>query len=163
MNTGPEFDTPEWRKIRDEKLIQWVGDKEAVDFLILYGDICEKFDDLEDGDSEDRLDLGELMFQCMGELPSNPFFDKWKHVLIPIMVMGINAWQDANFLENHPKTTNDLALSYVFRYKYVEIVPIVIFLTQGWTGMREVSLEVRRFFMGNETLEEYKDDLNRDT
>jgi hypothetical protein len=90
-------------------------------------------------------------------MPLNPFFDRFKAQLIPILITGINAWLDANELEKG--SDNDKVFSYVLRDWYAELIAFVICLARGRDYMRAVSMDVRAFFTHHETLEEYKADL----
>lgn len=154
----PEFDTEEWRAIRDKKLLEWTGDINAVWFVRQFGDICEVFDDLVDKDKPvTDADIARTLFVCLTELPLNPFFDKYKHQLIPVIVTGINAWLDANVLEKGSQ--NDRVFSYVLRDWYAEIIAYCIYLCRGRDYMRSVSMEVRHFFTHHETLEQYRENL----
>jgi len=90
-------------------------------------------------------------------MPLNPFFEKHKHRLIPVIVTGINAWLDANALEKG--TDNDKVFAYVLRDWYAELIAYVIYLTRGRDYMRSVSMQVRNFFTHHETLEQYREAL----
>ena len=153
-----EFDTPAWRVLRNEKLLEWVKEPHAVDFLLQFGDAAELFDDLIDRDKQiEDAHIIRVLFSTWTELPVNPFFEKFKHQLIPVMVTGINAWLDANILEKGSK--NDQVFAYVLRDWYAELVALVIYLVRGRDYMRQVSVEVRRFFTHHETLEQYREKL----
>ncbi|RBO54778.1 hypothetical protein DSD19_04535 [Rhodovulum sp. BSW8] len=152
------FDSEAWRRLRDEKLMEWICDEFAVQFIVTFSDVCEVFDDLWDGDKPvTRDDLSRTLFNCLAEIPINPFFDRFKQQLVPIIITGINAWLDANALENGNR--NDRVFAYVLRDWYMELIAFVIYLTRGRDHMRRVSLDVREFFTHHETLEEYMGDL----
>lgn len=154
-----EFDTQEWRGIRNQKLAEWIGDPNAIRFILDFSDACELFDDLIDQDKP--LEDGHVvrvLFNLLTELPVNPFFDRWKQNLIPIIITGINAWLDANDLEKG--SDQDKVFAYVLRDIYMELLSFVIYLTKGRDYMRQVSLEVRHFFTHHETLEQYKERLS---
>jgi hypothetical protein len=99
-----------------------------------------------------------VFYTLLIELPLNPFFDKFKRELVPLMVAGINAWQDANELEKG--SDNDKALAYVLRDWYVELVMFVVYLLHGRDRARELSMEIRRFFSQHETLHAYMEKLS---
>lgn len=152
----PEFDTQAWRELRNRKLREWVGNDDAVQFILAFAEVCEVWDDLIDKDKpidDDRIN--SVFWTLLAEMPLNPFFDRFKANLIPILSTGINAWLDANELEKRG-TENDLVFAYVLRDWYMEFVSFVIMLTRGRAYMREVSMEVRRFFTHQETLDEYR-------
>jgi hypothetical protein len=45
-----EFDTPQWRVDRDARLMAWVQNPYAVQFILAIGDAAELWDDLIDQD-----------------------------------------------------------------------------------------------------------------
>jgi hypothetical protein len=154
----PEFDTEAWRELRDRKMMEWTGDMNVIWFIRQFGDVCEVFDDLIDKDKPvTDADIARTLFVVLTELPLNPFFDKYKHQLVPIIVTGINAWLDANKLEKGSQ--NDRVFSYVLRDWYAEIIAYCIYLCRGREYMQTVSMEVRGFFTHHETLEQYREKL----
>lgn len=155
---GLEFDSLEWQAARDRKLLEWTKDPYAVQFITQFSDTCELFDDLIDKDKPIPEDhVVRVLFIVLTEMPVNPFFDKYKHLLIPVMVTGINAWLDANTLEKG--SDNDKVFAYVLRDWYAELIAYVIYLTRGREYLRTVSLEVRNFFTHHESLEAYRENL----
>lgn len=156
MNQGtPIFDTPPWREMRDKTLREIIPDEWAVKFIIDYGQFCEVWDDLIDGDKfVSKEVISDTFRRLMTEWPMNPFFDRNKITLSPLILTGINAWLDANDLEARGGD-NDTAVSYMLRDFYMELVNWVVFLTTGWSGMREASMRMRDMFT-HETLEQYR-------
>jgi len=153
-----KFDSEEWRAARNQKLVEWVQDPNAVKFVLDFSDACELFDDLIDRDKE--LEDGHVirvLFNLFTEMPVNPFFDRWKAQLIPVIVTGINAWLDANELEKGDD--DQQVFAYVLRDWYMELLAFVIYLTRGRDCMRSVSMDVRHFFTHHETLEQYREKL----
>jgi hypothetical protein len=159
MTPLPEFDTIEWQQLRNGKLVEWVKDPAAIQFILDFSDTCELFDDLIDKDKPiSDAHVVRVLFKVLTEMPLNPFFDHHKARLIPIIVTGINAWLDANSLEQGDD--NDLVFAYVLRDWYMEFVAYVIYLVRGRDYMRAVSLDVRHFFTHHETLDEYRDKMS---
>jgi hypothetical protein len=155
---GHEFDTEDWRKSRDVKLMEWIGDASAVNFILSFSDLCEVFDDLIDKDkpvTDD--DIIRTLFTALVDIPMNPFFAHYRHQLVPVVITGINAWLDANKLERG--SDNDKVFAYVLRDWYAELVSFVIYLTRGRHYLRTVSMDVRTFFTHHETLEQYREGL----
>ena len=54
------------------------------------------FDDLNKWQDEDTYDLSHLL---LVELPDNPFFIANRHSLLPLHLVSLNAWKDANSWE----------------------------------------------------------------
>lgn len=155
---GLEFDTPEWQALRNQKLMEWVGNPDALRFLMIFGDTCELFDDIVDRDVDIPDDHAvRVLFAVLTELPFNRFFESYKHQLVPIIVTGINAWLDSTVLEKG--SDNDKVFAYVLRDWYVELISFIIFALRGQEYLRSVSMEIRHFFTHHETLEAYREKL----
>lgn len=153
-----EFDTPEWQALRNAKLQEWIQDPYAIRFIVDFADTCELFDDMIDRDKPLEDDhIVRVLFKVLTEIPLNPFFDRFKNQLIPIIITGINAWLDSTALENG--SDNDKVFAYVLRDWYMEFVAYVVYLTRGRDYMRDTSMEIRQFFTHHETLEEYKEKM----
>ena len=155
----PEYDTAEWQTLRDEFILGWVQDANALQFIKIIGDTAELWDDLIDQDKPiSKNDVNRVFMNLTTVLPLNPFFDAYKLQLTPIMIAGINAWHDATALERG--SDNDKAIAYVLRDWYVELLMYVVYLTRGYDAMRSISVEARKFFGQHETLEEYREKLS---
>jgi hypothetical protein len=157
-DSGLEYDTEAWRAQRDAKLLEWVGDRNAVSFILMFFDVCEVFDDLIDKDKPvTDEDIVRTLFNTLVDIPLNPFFAQFRHQLVPVIITGITAWLDANKLEKG--SDNDKVFSYVLRDWYAELISFVIYLTRGRAYLQNVSLSVRTFFTHHETLEQYREGL----
>lgn len=152
-----EYDGPAWRLQRNEKLTTWVQDPAAISFFLTVADASELFDDVVDNDKPiEAGHVERVAFSLLTQLPLNPFFDRFKGQLCPIMHTGINAWLDATAMEKGSDHEKNHA--YVLRDWYMELLMYVIHITRGREYMRSISAEVRAFFMA-ETLEAYKEKL----
>jgi hypothetical protein len=150
------FDSPEWRFQRNEKLATWVQDPAAISFMLAVADASELFDDVVDNDKPiEAGHVERVAFSLLAQLPLNPFFDRFKTQLCPIMHTGINAWLDATAME---KDYDLQERSYVLRDWNLELLLHVVYLTRGRDYMRSVSLDIRKFFL-HETLDEYREKL----
>ena len=155
---GLEFDSGAWQQQRNQKLLAWTNDPYAVQFIVQFSDACELFDDMIDKDKPIPDDhVVRVLFVLLTEMPLNPFFDRHKTSLIPVIVTGINAWLDANQLEKG--SDNDRVFSYVLRDWYAELIAFVVYLTRGREYLRGASMDIRRFFTHHETLEQYRGEL----
>ena len=150
----PEYDSDSWRTLRNSLMHNWVKDVHAVQFLLTIGSVAEVWDDLVDKDNEvTESEINKTFLALLTELPLNPFFDQYKFRLVPLMVTGINTWQDSNILSKG--SDNDKAMAYVLRDWYVELVMFVVYLLHGYEAMRNVSIDIRRFFSQHESLQAY--------
>lgn len=154
----PEFDTNEWLKLRDAKLMEWLQDEPAVQFCQIVGMSTELFDDMSDRDVDiEDHQLFNLIFSLWVTLPNNAFWKAYQHSLTPILLMSLNAWLDANKLETHDADPNDRVYAYTFRNLTLQVLPLCVYLLHGEARMRELSLEIHKFFTGHETFEQYLD------
>ena len=150
-----QFDTPEWLQKRDEKLAEWIVDPSAVEFVRILGMSTELFDDLVDHDKDvSETQIFNLIISLWVKLPFNSFWNAHKGFLMPVLLMSINAWQDANVLEKNKG--NDQVYAYVFRNLTLQVLPMIIFILYGEQRMRELSLEMHRFFTEHESYEQYE-------
>ena len=156
-----EFDTPEWRLVRDEKLREWVQDETALKWFLDFCHVCELFDDAFDQDKPIlKADIATALFAALVEMPTNPFFANHRQVLAGVIITGINAWLDANELEKTEYLAEvryvereDTIKAFCLRDFYMELLAVIIYLTAGPDQMRKVSLEVRRFFQKESFME----------
>lgn len=155
----PEYGSTEWLALRNDMLKIWIQDTNAVNFIKIIGDAAELWDDLIDQDKPIlKSDVNNVFVALTTVLPLNPFFDAYKAQLIPLMITGINTWQDATTLEKG--SDNDKAIAYVLRDWYVELVMYVVYLTRGYDVMRDISASARKFFGQHETLQDYMEKLS---
>lgn len=152
-----KHDSTEWRTLRNQKLSQWIGDPNAVAFLLDVFNVGEVWDDLIDKDKPvEDADIHKAFYTALITLPCNPFYRMYQAQLSGVMVSGIHAWIDANALEKG--TQNDKAYAYVLRVWYMELITLVAQLLHGFDYVRTVSVDIRHFFT-HETLEQYIGEL----
>jgi hypothetical protein len=150
-----QFDTPEWLRLRDEKLMEWFGDTSAVELVRILGISTEIGDDLADGDKPITDEqVANLLLSLWVKLPANAFWNTHRGFLTPVIFMSINAWLDANKLQSGTET--DRVYSYVLRNLTLQIIPLIVFILHGRQRMRELSLEIHHFFTGHETFDQYE-------
>jgi len=70
-----EFDSEEWRELRNAKLDEWLlGNKDAVRCVLDLGQIVETWDDLIDKDKPiSDQDISGSFYAATVNLPLNPF------------------------------------------------------------------------------------------
>lgn len=147
-------DSEDWRAARDAQLAEWVGNPDAVRWLLDFFDVCELFDDLIDKDKPiDDGRVVQALWEALVDMPGNPFFIANAGRLLPVISMGINCWLDANDLEAD-QDLDSLHFSYVMRAAYMQVLPTVVEIVRGREAMRAVSLDIVRFF-GEESFSEY--------
>ena len=158
-------DKEEWRKQRDAKLMNWIGNADAVNLFLDLSDVAEIIDDLWDGDKEVYQWRAErLAFKVFVDIPSNPFMIRYGGLLNPILNQGVHLWLDANQMERNAKNGEDfdhnLNRSYIFRDFFGTALNTIIEICRGREYLRLSSKEINDFFF-SETLEEYKSKFNQ--
>jgi len=135
-----------WKEVRDGVILNWFGgDRHALDFMLAISDITELWDDLIDQDKEiDRKQIDTAFYAALVRMPCNPFYIKHREYLTPLIIAAINSWQDANVLEQGDR--NERALAYTLRNIDIQLVQAIVFITQGYDKMREVSPEIWKMF-----------------
>lgn len=145
--TNLVHDTPDWRTLRDQNLERWfLGNTDAIDCFLLIGQAFEVWDDLIDCDKPvTHADIHGAFLILLFELPGNRFYQAHQHHMRPLLMVGINAWMDANELERERSEWSDV-WAYALRDWYFELFNLFTLLIGGFDQMRAVSLEARRFF-----------------
>lgn len=147
MSSLYEWGSLEWSLERNRKLLDWFGgDEDALAFLLSISTITELWDDLLDADkpiTEQRVH--EAFFQALVRMPCNPFYIKHREHLTPIIIQSINSWMDANIFEQGDATERTLA--YTLRHMDLQLATAIVYLTQGYAKMREISPEMWRYFV----------------
>lgn len=142
-----EWDSKEWRDLRDKKLMEWFkGDKDAVQCLVEISTISEVWDDLIDRDvALTNAEISSAFVCATIKLPNNPFYASNIAALQPLIIMTVNAWMDSEELVKRSDKKSRM-LAFYMRDIGKEIVPLIAFLVGGYAHMRKVSLEIKDFF-----------------
>ena len=159
------FDTAEWRATRNAKMIKWIGQQSAVNWLLDFANICEYFDDAYDKDKPVSNEFTEqIIYTCLVDYPSNQFFQAHSHILTPQVSFVGMLWIGANQLEhramqsqeddNGAELLHDLHRAFTLRNVYVMIIMTVIEIVRGREVAKSLLTEVMDFF-GAERFEEY--------
>lgn len=145
-----EFDSPEWRQVRDAKLLEWFGgNQSAVDFVVAISSIAELWDDLTDRDKEiPQETIDSAMWQMLVTLPTNDFFNQHKSFFVPLIIQSINAWKDS--LELEKSSQSDRAYALTLRILALQITPMVVTILRGPQAARQMSVESWRFFTAHD-------------
>ena len=147
MSAVLKWDSNEWRKVRDANLLVWMcGNQSAVDVVVTLSTIAETWDDLYDGDKKVPRDrLNEALSMALVKLQVNAFYKSNEAIFWSLTVAAINAWMDANELQESNLRQERMLAFHIRNFGY-EIASMAAFRTGGWEHLRRVSLEMRRFF-----------------
>ena len=92
--------TDEWHVQNKANTIRWMqGNKDAIQFIYAFFDAVELWDDLIDKDvAIDDAHINQAFGNLMFSLPANDFFIAHRTYFLPLIMMGINGFHDANEL-----------------------------------------------------------------
>jgi hypothetical protein len=146
----------EWIALRDAKMLRWMADnQEAVDAVNTITGICDVWDDLIDGDRVvTAAAINTAFTKALVGLHQNAFYKRHEAQFFGLMVIGINAWLDANELQNSALEKWRMLAFYLRTFGF-EIAHLAAMLAGGFDHMRRVSMEMRTFFE-NETYAEWE-------
>jgi hypothetical protein len=154
MTSGAEWDSDEWRKLRDAKFMEWLQDPAAVRFVLDMSHFVEIFDDLVDQDKPvSQRDMANAVFSALYHIPANPFFHANRGALLPVIFTCTNAWLDSNELATGDQT--EKALAFTLKGLGVEILLTCISITRGVEYLRTVSADIRRALMAHQSFADY--------
>jgi hypothetical protein len=154
MGEVVKWDSVDWRKVRDVKLTEWLG-PDGAECIVLLSTVSEVWDDLVDRDKTvPASDISNAFIISLVNIETNVFWQTYRTFLFPVMVLGINAWLDANALQNS-RVEKYRMLGFYIRNYAAELVQMAAFCVGGFEHMRKVSLEVREF-LNHETYFEWE-------
>ncbi|BDQ35934.1 hypothetical protein SYK_02940 [Pseudodesulfovibrio nedwellii] len=133
------------QQIAAEQRERWLGilkgDLGAVQFVNDIGFISHVWDDLVDGDSPTVDNVNKAFWLALVGLKENPFYQRHRAELVPLMRSYINCWLDSNIMErgnDHAKS-----VAFVLRDMVSDIVCQCAYLVGGYDWMRQVSPQIR--------------------
>jgi len=117
----------------------------AKAFLKAYSDYAHMIDDAVDGDLKGDIErVVRVNSEWTGQLLFNPFVEKIKGVIYPVMMAGLNAWADSEIATKHPDIRIRRAADVLKSY-HAEIIYQIAYHVGGYDHMREVSKMWRTF------------------
>ena len=153
-----KWDSEEWRAERDEKLLGWMrGDANAVNCVVALSTASELWDDLIDKDRPvTEAEIHKGFISALILVNDNPFWQRFHVKLMPIVVVGTNAWLDANILQDAVLDRDRMMGFYIRNYAY-EMTSMAAYCAGGWEWLRSISMEMRQFFQNNSYFHEIAD------
>lgn len=150
---NPEWDSEQWREARDAQFRAWLGDESAVECIVMISSIVEAWDDLIDGDAVEPERINRTFLFALVGMHRNRFWRQFGDQLLPIMMSCINAWMDSNEWQKGDRKQRMMA--FYLRNMGIELIQAAAFCLGGFERMREISLDVRKFFM-HESYEDWE-------
>ncbi len=121
------------------------GDRNAELFCEAFVEWCHWIDDVVDKDKGwSAQDSIEVNLKILMTIPANPFFDRHKASLVPLIIQAFRAWVDSTRMERAPDVRDRRAADVLKSY-YHEVIWHVAFLTGGFDHMTQVTRRCRQF------------------
>jgi len=149
MSTSRERE--ELGKLITEKIIPLScnNNKVAEAYLNRVFFVVRTLDDLYDGDVPvSKENISKAFFISIIDLNNNSFFRDNFEALNSIHLIGFNAWEEANKLENEGSNINKI-YAHVMRDFICELFVLVAYITGGHENVKTVSALVRTSFIKN--------------
>lgn len=145
-----------WQQKNQELKRKWfLGNEQAIRFINGLFYCVEVWDDLIDKDVPvTDTQINEVFTELMFFLPCNDWFIDHRNYYLPLIMMAINGFHDANaMVSSEQKHLRNLAFH--IRNLGIEIHIATAFLIGGRDHMRAVSREIREWY-AFETFEEWE-------
>ncbi|HDR1870596.1 TPA: hypothetical protein QB623_001297 [Pasteurella multocida] len=135
-----------------------LGDKDAIDAVLILGEASQLMDDIIDGDKEFvPTNVAMTFLRMLTKLCTNPFYLTHVHALTPILYTATCDYLSATEME---KTDDDHAknLAFVLRDNLVSVVIYIAGCIGGDLYGMAMTPKIREFYH-DEKLKEYKGGL----
>ncbi len=133
------------------------GDQDACQIYDMLVTLAHTWDDLVDRDkpvSETRVNRAFLI--ALAYLPSNPLYDKLRHVFAPFWVSIVSAYETANQYErDHDQ--RGLEIGHTLRYAAGHMIAYLVHYCVGEEKAREVMPEVWKAIVAERFEDYYKE------
>lgn len=122
------------------------GNADAAGFLAAFQGKAHLMDDVVDRDVPERMDREHVLVELdwLLALTQNPFVQSHRGQLVPVIVLGMNAWLDANqwevSVDKRKRTAADVLKGF-----YHEVMYLVALLCGGFDHMRAMSAKYRSY------------------
>lgn len=118
------------------------GNREALGFCKAFYDFLHLLDDLFDKDVEVTAErLGVVVVRAVTEFSSNPFFQRYRDLLVPSIQTAIVSWVDSESWKSRVDLREQVAAQ-VLKSQYHE----VFYLVAGIVGGLGHQMQVTRMF-----------------
>jgi hypothetical protein len=113
------------------------GNEYACQIYDCLGELAHTWDDLVDKDKEvSEQRINKAFYIALVYLPTNPLYDELRHVLAPLWVTIISAYETANRYERD-KDEHGIEIAHTLRYAAGHIVSYLITYCSGPDKARE--------------------------
>jgi len=126
-----------------ELISKWSnGNHDAAEFMSNIAAIARLADNITDGDSDDPVsDMGDLLYRTLITMQLNPFYEKHKLSLFPVIVNAIVGWQNSEKWRKSPEPKKRI-FAFVYRELVEQIMWTVALITGGIRHVHKVADEI---------------------
>jgi hypothetical protein len=128
------------------------GDMGAVAFFVQLCRMADVLDDIEDGDPVSRTGARRAVWDCLFSFPESEFYQRWGHLLRPVMANAFLCWEDSNKLARLDAEAKHTA--HVLRYAVADVAVFIAMLLGGKEWANQVGPELR-MSMRDDTFDEF--------
>lgn len=137
-----------------EELIKLGLSESSVNFLCDLYLVIQAWDDFYDGDDMPREHKLMAIWASLIGIPSNQFFQRHAHFLLPIISGMVLKWESANQLE---RDKDRLDVSLVWRAGFLDVILQAVMLEQGPERAMSVGPSIARMY--DETIESLREEF----
>lgn len=146
MTAETTEDLPPW----DQKVASYedmfLGNQDAINFMVTVGKWSHLYDDLIDKDKTIDDDfVHEVMWDIMVGLPLNKFYIANATMLAPVFATGILNWRGANDMEKSG-SKEELFIAHATRYSINDLALLVMTLLGGGGHAAKYARDARLSF-----------------
>jgi hypothetical protein len=117
--------------------------EDAKAWLLSLWNAIQVFDDMADGEAPDRDDLDAALYDVLVAMPSNDFFLRHAHILLPVVATQILKWKGSDTAERAGEAD---ARSFGWRAGYYDVVLIVAQLVHGQEAAMHIAHRIMALY-----------------
>ena len=121
------------------------GNIEAIKFCHDLVAMIHIWDDLVDKDKEiTDDDINNAFRVALVDIPLNPFYNRYREHLIPLIMNCILQWEDSNKMEKGE--LQDKHQAFILKASVLQIISYCAFIIGGIEWSRKVGVDIRRMY-----------------
>lgn len=146
MTAETKQDLPPWDQRVASYQDMFLGNEDAIHFMLVLSSWSHLYDDLIDQDKEIDPDfIHKVMWDIMVDLPMNKFYVAYAHLLAPVMATGILNWRGANEMEASG-SKEELYIAHATRYSINDLALMIMNILGGPTHASRYARDARLSF-----------------
>jgi len=123
----------------------------AVEWLLMFFQVTQVFDDVADGDQVSRQELNKCIWNTLIAMPLNHFFTANSATLLPVVALTILKWQGSDAAERIGKADE---MSFAWRAGFYDLCMIAVQICHGVEIATDFSFDVMKLY--GEDFETYR-------